>query len=407
MVTKWKINGIELPRNPDSFVQRPEKNVSYQKSVSGDEIRLIPPERPVDMYLEIGWSRADESLRNMLHDLYMQDKKFTLQSHLSFNPRDTWTVKIDEFSATYVRGGPGQRFDINMTLKVLNGANDPILSNRYTSAPYLFVIDNKTNRDVYDFLMFLYSKDKPIVNPTIRQTFLNLLENPGFEDAVLFGDIPKWSCKGTDWETDIIYFLEGQKCVKTYQLNSPISQEVVFPEGQEATVLWAVMGDNARADSVELNIEWLDATGTVLDTFSDVRSTTKEWQTFWGNLPASPLGTKKARVSIKKIAGVAEDSDYVYIDTIMLRLGTSERQPEFSSQLHRVMSYDGTIAAGNILKMDCGARTASLNNIESVNHLLKGNFFPLPVGRSMIVVTDENEDAGTTEVVIRFDEIWE
>jgi hypothetical protein len=411
-MSKWRLNGVPLQRNPDTFMQRPTKNVSYRRAVSGNEIRLIPKENAIEMYLDAGWQLADESLRNFLHDLYVQDKKFTLQTHLTSNPRDIWTVKIDEFSAEYVhRGSQGQRFNINTVLKVLDGANDPILVDTYSQFPHPFVVENVTNRDIYDFMIFIRGKSKAVVNPTITQLYGNLISNPGFEQIGFeqigpLSSVLQWEDSLGAWESDIIFFLEGDRCIKTHLLNAPLSQEIYFPPNEYLTAYWSLYGDSTGDNNARLRIEYLDYAGNVLDTVDDVRSSSTDWQTFWfSTSEKSPLDTYKARVSFEKIAGTEGPDDCIYIDTIMVRIGQFDNRPEYVAHLPTTLGYLGTIEDGSTLKVDTRSRAVTLNATESVGGQISGGFFYLPVGKSLIVF-DEESTVGTTEAVIRYDAIW-
>jgi hypothetical protein len=226
-VSKWKINGAFIKKNPDTFSQRSVKKVTYQRAVSGNEIRSILKENTSEVYLEAEWKLVDEEFRQFLHDLYMQDKKVVLQTHLTHDPRNKWVVRIDDFGEQYIRyDGKTQRFDIRASFKVLDGTNDPIITERFVSTPHPFVINNVTNRNVHNFLAFVQA-ETPIENLSVKQLYYNLIENPGFE-LVDAGTIVGWKDPNQAWSSDIIFYHEGERCVKTYYLNAPISQEFYF-----------------------------------------------------------------------------------------------------------------------------------------------------------------------------------
>lgn len=400
-MSKWKINGAFIKKNPDTFSQRSVKKVTYQRAVSGNEIRSILKENTSEVYLEAEWKLVDEEFRQFLHDLYMQDKKVVLQTHLTHDPRNKWVVRIDDFGEQYIRyDGKTQRFDIRASFKVLDGTNDPIITERFVSTPHPFVINNVTNRNVHNFLAFVQA-ETPIENLSVKQLYYNLIENPGFE-LVDAGTIVGWKDPNQAWSSDIIFYHEGERCVKTYYLNAPISQEFYFSPGRQLTLYWSLYGDQEGENNAQMTVEFLDASGNVLDVIEDVCSTMQEWQTFWFTIETPP-STRKVRVAIEKIAGVEDRNDYIYIDTIMARAGHFENQPEYADDLWRSISYNGTLNPGDVFKFDFGSKLATINNqIVPV----EGGFFYLPPGMSVLLFDGETDELGSIEATIRYDEAW-
>ena len=93
-VIKWRFDGEEIDINPDTFFVMPEKQVEYREILNGDSIRILPAVNPIETTLNIGWSDIPEKWKDKFYDWYIQDKRFTITTHLRDNPRDTWSARL-------------------------------------------------------------------------------------------------------------------------------------------------------------------------------------------------------------------------------------------------------------------------------------------------------------------------
>lgn len=143
-----------LERAPGRFVIMPTKTMEYKRTIDNKIVRVIPAKFPVENYIEVEWYNVDLYFRNKFYDLFVNDTKFTIKSHLwrADNPeqREIWTVKIDKFESPYKYSGNVQKWDLHMELRVLDGTNDPIIKKTFTQTPFSFVVENKTNRVIHD-----------------------------------------------------------------------------------------------------------------------------------------------------------------------------------------------------------------------------------------------------------------
>lgn len=289
---RWTFNGKEFDRNPTTFTPIPTKDVEYKKTIDGQVVRIIAPRNSVERRYEMTWQGLSETWRNLLHDWYTHDETITVQSHLRDNPRDTWTVKIDEFNAEYVLGSIPQRFDVSLVLREVKPVNDPIISLEYGAEPGLMVIDNSTNLPISDVQIF-FQADTDVQKPSVTQYYRNLLTNPDFER-----NFESWENTNAVWEVDPIEYATGSKAVKTRTMNSPLAQTVYFPPNEYLTVLVMLKGVDV---DVEVGAEFLDFAGTVLVRDSHVFRTHEEWEWYWftTNSP-SPAETRQVRLYVQK-----------------------------------------------------------------------------------------------------------
>ncbi len=405
MAKKWKFDDVDIERNPSAFDLRPVKRVSYKRAVGGDISRFVPPEKPVEINLELRWDAVREGFRDFLHDLYVSDKRFVVKSHLyETNPREKWTVKVDKFSSEYRRGGREQRFDIAMSLRVVDGVNDPTIIGRYTGNSHAMVVENVTNRDISNAYIFVRGIDRDVRGLRIKQTYKNLLENPGFELIDEGRTVGVWEDEQGKWKSDIVMFYEGDVCAKTYTNNAPLSQVVPCTSGEKLNVLWSAMSD-IPGRTAKVTIECLNSDGLVITSYEDSRVTEEFWRTYCFITPETPAGTTSARVVLTADGGTQRAGDYIYFDAIQVQLGESEVQPEFSSHPHNTLYIPTTISSGDVLKIDLGTYEISVNDSQDNIVDVSGEFFNLPMGRSLLYIEDESP-SGTTEVVVRFDEVW-
>lgn len=143
-----------LKYNPTHYIVRPSKTVEYKATIDNKIVRVTPARFPVENYIELGWQSVDKEFRNKLHDLFVNDTKFTIKSHLwdpdKSEQREVWTVKIDEFDPQYKFSGARQRWDLQVVLRVLDGVNDPVIRHEFDSVPFSFLVDNRTNRVIHE-----------------------------------------------------------------------------------------------------------------------------------------------------------------------------------------------------------------------------------------------------------------
>lgn len=174
MDRRWriKIEGQKeqvLKYNPVHYMVRPTKTVEYKPTIDNKIVRVTPARFPVENYIELGWQSVDHEFRNLFYDLFVNDTKFTIKSHLwdanKSELREIWTVKIDEFDPQYKFSGSRQKWDLQLVLRVLEGVNDPIIKHEFDSVPFSFLIDNRTNRVIHEgAFVFL----RPIPHPVMR-----------------------------------------------------------------------------------------------------------------------------------------------------------------------------------------------------------------------------------------------
>lgn len=401
MSNKWTINGVEIARNPISFTPNFAKRVNYVSNVSGKTIRIIPEVNNISMSYNAEWYLVDDEFRNFIHDLYIQDKDFVLKTHLTDNPREAWRVKIDSFEADYVVTRDNkQRFNLRCLIKVLESMNDPIIIGRFNQSVYPFVVYNPTNIDVFDFAIFVSSHDKDIDGISITSTNLNLLKNPGFEKVTSRDMLSDW--EGDYWESDIVLFYEGERCARTYKIDSPISQSFVCPSEEELTVMWSVMGDEDGSDKVKVTITFYDIDDVILDSYEDVRSVaSNEWSHFSFQV-TSPADTVTATVDIEKISGEDNVSDYVYVDRVGITLGS---EAVYRNTPHRTLVFPDVIPKGEVLKINLLTQEAYLNN-KDVTSKISGEFFDIPIGKSLIVFEELDFKSGDVDAVVRYNEVF-
>lgn len=389
---KWKINEHEIERNPDYFAPRPTKNVSYKRTVSGNQIREVPKDPNVAIVWEMDatWSFASESLKNYLYDLYIMDSKISLETHVQ-DGRDKWVVKIDSFNAECLPIKGGDRFNVEITFRAQNGILDPIVTRTYSGPVYSFPIENTTNKDISDVAIFLRSTDKEIVNPKIVQTYKNLLQNPGFEQATNMLSLSAWDTSDV-WKSDIIYFLEGHRCIKTNKSDSPLTQTVYCPSDADMTLRWHYLGDTAGL-TVKASVTFYDDSGDLISSVEESVKTKELWMSEALSL-RTPPNTCSACVSFEK-AG-EHGADYVYLDAVALTVGDG-----YSDVPHSELKFEGSIKPNDVFRLDLRTNSVLLNN-QDVSQSVIGNYFYLPPGESVIVFSDENDTLGNIEATIRY-----
>lgn len=592
-MSKWRFNGIEIDVNPTFVSKRPSKHVSYRTTIDGKEVRVLPLRNSVETFIEVHWQRLSEEWKNRFHDWNVADKEIVVQSHLS-DPRDTWTVVIDEMTVAEINSLE-PAWEVALVLRVVDGINDPIIRQDFDSAPFLFVVENNTNRVVHDARLFItpmditpmeemrshelrirshelrissaflanfpdiitvgslmqrhlsdeelelleypdnevleimlsqhtlgygifgmgaygqsiygglttqesypqlllefdisryseitnprfhfkgvglsigeggeenvglevyfydhieeqfnyitttyeddmYSLDVlpkylgsklivllkttigsdltsmakllvdtaiftmsvvkgSMVNLSITQTYLNILKNPSFEDG-----FANWHSIPNDWNLDYIRFSDGSICVSTNELNSPIYQDVYFPEGERLTVMCVAMGDEGT--SLEMAVDYLTDADDVLASTSETYTLTSQHETYWfSSEDPSPAGTRKVRFKIEKVAGEGS----IYVDQAMVQLRQSSGVPEWTAYEHDTLTYIGDINNGDVLRINLIDRSVDINGIDNVYHKVSGNFFTIPIGRSMLVISEETS-AINARVVLRYDELWD
>lgn len=241
-------------------------------------------------------------------------------------------------------------------------------------------------------------------NPMVIQTFLNLLENPSVEEYI-DGKFAGWNDINSVWEPDFIHFFHGGKSAKTYRLNQPLYQDVYCQPGEYLTVLWAAKSDNGR--DVRVTLEYLNSSDVKIDSYSQTVTTQKEYQEFWFSTPEpTPEGTRKVRFKVEKVSGTQSNTDYVYVDQFLLQLGASEQRPTWSNMGRKYIKYHGDLYDEDVLKINLGTKAATVNGLDNVYSQIEGDMFSLPVGRFMLIVTDDEDSSHTGEVIVRYDEVW-
>lgn len=394
-MVKWKINGHEVEQNPIAFFPRPTKNVSYQRAVTGNQIRDVPqaPELAITWELEASWHYVTEEFKNYLYDLYVLDRKVYLETHVQ-DPRDKWETRIDGFEAKCLSAGGGKYFDVDLVFKVQNGILDPIVTKTSSLNPFPFVIDNTTNRNLSDVAIFIRPIDKPLINPTITQTYKNLLLNPGFERASRVDLLENWT--GNTWESDIIYFLEGRRCIKTYRNAQPLFQRTPCPEGESMNLVWSCRADE---DGVVLraSVGFYSSSGVQVGMAQQDISLSKEWTEHELNF-STPSGTAEVEVRFVRVSGNEHRNASVYIDAVALGL-----DDYYTNTPHNSLHFVDKVDVGDVLKIDLRTYSVLLNN-QDVSHLVEGDYFHLPPGQSTILIRDESAQTRQVEVTIRYNE---
>lgn len=395
MAVKWKINEHEIERNPISFFPRPAKKVSYQRAVTGNQIREVPqaPELAITWELEASWHHVSEDFKNFLYDLYVLDRKVYLETHVQ-DPRDKWMTRIDEFEATCLSASGGKYFDVDVVFRVQNGILDPIITKSFSLNPYPFVVDNTTNRNVTDATIFIRPINKPLVNPKIVQTYKNLLTNPGFEQITRMDLINNWS--GSTWESDIIYFLEGRRCLKTFRNNQTLVQRVACPDGESMSLVWSCLGD---IDGIGLraSVVFYNPTGAQVGMVQREVMVSREWDEHELRFDV-PAGASQAEVRFVKTSGEQNRNSCVYLDAVALTL-----DDYYSSTAHSPLQFLGEVGVGDVLKIDLRTSSVYLNN-EDASHLVEGSYFYLPPGKSILLISDESTQERQLEVTVRYNE---
>ena len=391
---KWKINNIPLSQGPTTFNPSFNKKSHKKKLIDGTSVRIIPPKNYVDGHIEVTWRMAKQELKDLLSELFVSDSKFILQSHIEGNPRDIWTVRMDEFEPSYaMRGASEQRWDIRATLRVVDGFNDPIIREREPS----FVVNNKTNRVVTDFHIFFRPISETVKNPFIKQRFLNLLENPSFEDK-----LEGWNVEQGVWNSNIIYSYPEGRSIFTSGNGSKISQEVPFVGGQHLTFSGAFLGSDVGC-GCSVAIFFLNKNGEVIGDsqhFLDAGSGNK-FKINWFSTPnISPAETVKAQIIL---TNTSTSGKRLYVDQLLLKAGKAENAPRWVGNKHLTLTYNGELNEEEVLRINTATNYADINGFENVRAKLKGDFFSLPAGMSVLEIGSEE---GQFEAVIRYDEVW-
>ena len=115
MVVKWKVDGVELPLNPSTFMLTPVKDIPKRRTLDNKEVRIKPLSNKATSLLEVTWISLESEWRNRFYDMYIDDTVFTIQSHMRDNPREVWMVRIESFTSTPKR--TGNRWEVQMTLE--------------------------------------------------------------------------------------------------------------------------------------------------------------------------------------------------------------------------------------------------------------------------------------------------
>lgn len=407
---KWRFNGEEIPINPDRFAPSRVKEVEYRRLIDDNQVRVIPPTHHHTASYEIGWSALPDAWRNKLYDWYLNDETVTIESHIVGNPRERWTVKFDSFTSE-LRHGKQVLWNVQITARSVVGVNDPILRKTYKDSPALFVIENSSNRAINDVSVYIQGLNGKVENPFITQTYLNLLQNPGFES------LDGWVYAPSIWQEELIDVYEGDgRSVKTFTPHAPISQEVWCPPDEHLTAMLYAKG--SREQRLKITLEYKAIDGTTIDTYEFEDAVSEEWAPIWFSTESpTPSGTARAVFRVEKIS---DDEKFLYLDRALLRLGAYEFLPAWTNHKHRTMKYNGTLASGDVLRINMLSRQADINGLEHVHDLIEGNEFTIPVGKSLVVIYDEGtyssvltmfgmaEIIETTEVstVIRFNDSY-
>src|SRR5690606_24604116 len=117
---------------------------------------------------------------------------------------------------------------------------------------------------------------KYIKNPSVKQTFLNLLSSPGFEDG-----LDGWSNEDDAWELDYVFYYEGAIGVKTSVEDKQLYQDVLCPPDEELTVMFTTRGDKEEADAITVTVTAIDAGNTETQLESKTYDVTYDHTTHW------------------------------------------------------------------------------------------------------------------------------
>ena len=257
--------------------------------------------------------------------------------------------------------------------------------------------------EIYDMQVAISYKAL-VMNPiSITQTFLNLLQDPGFEGVELVnspGTPYQWVDTLGNWSQDYIQYLEGSTSIRTSAPDSLLYQEVYAPEGKQLTAMCYAKADTIG--SVGLKIDCLAYDGTLLESFNFSHDVLDEYEPVWFVTPETPIGTYKVRFSVSKTGG----EGFVHVDQALLRLGASFDVPVWTNHKHQTLTYSGTLDEDDVLRINLGRRLVDINALENAYSQISGEFFSMPVGESMLLFSEET-DVVSTRAVVRFDELWD
>lgn len=128
-VPRWQIDGVVMPRNPDTFDKKFDKaNVSYVTMADGSQRRIIAPNLLTAAQLQVDWHMADVRLRNFvmqymnnaLHKVTLDQLLPPQQMYVYFDTPDLVGISgtTGKNAETYIDQRPGQggvRWDIEIT----------------------------------------------------------------------------------------------------------------------------------------------------------------------------------------------------------------------------------------------------------------------------------------------------
>ena len=238
--------------------------------------------------------------------------------------------------------------------------------------------------------------------PTLSFSGINMLKNPSFEM-----NLEGWGNSENAWDIDLVQYYEGFACASTFYNNKPLQQEVLFPGGEYATILGVINGNADVPNGLLVEIEFLDSQRVAIDSFSKTYDVFMEHTEFWFSTPfQAPAETMYARLSFVKQGGITTPDEQIYLDQVMLCLGSFNTKPTWVNASPKILSYDGDIGKEDVLRIDLGSRSVDVNGFYSQYQRVKGDFFAFPVGKTIINVTDGDDSSHAGEVILRYDELW-
>lgn len=239
-----------------------------------------------------------------------------------------------------------------------------------------------------------------LVKPKLVFSGINLLRNPGFEKG-----LESWVDPQGSWGLDFVQYYEGSACAVVKETGAPLYQEFYCVGGEHLTFLGVFKGTNS-SDVFRVRLECFDRQGVLLNAETKSFAVSTEHQELWfSTAEPTPEGTFMVRVVLTKTGG--SSTSPLYVDQLMVCLGSFSQKPTWVNSAYKELQINGIVGQKDTLRIDLGSRSVDINGLHSQYHKAVGEFFTVPVGKSVLTIIDEENSSHLGEVFFRYDEIWE